>query len=424
MELVMAILRAVFLFFTMVILAMIFPQSSFAQRTFTFPRFGEQGYATVRVTGRASFRRIFYSVRQAAWMRGDLDAILATEEDLARENPGKVIHLCRRGGERLSLARDSAVFYEQCDPAHRARWLVQGVTYRVPLRGSATPSGVAPHAHAQQEEALLASDQAVHGHHVLSAESLTNRSQDGSPNLVERAYPQGSSSRDDGRVNWRDPSLVFLVALSAMFLLFAFVYDRMQRRASETEKAIRKASHTENMRLVRELGAKEREIALLAQSRLRVQSDSDAIRRAHDREQCAKNRVQQDYTDLKEEVEFVRAQLSLAVKEAEGVQAELARDAELKLKLEEELSHTQQELGRQTAQLFAFAQTEQELIAHIRELQAQELTYRKHSEHVLQEAAQEVADLSEKNDRLSEQLENEHRLREEAETELLALGLH
>ena len=43
---------------------------------------------------------------------------------------------------------------------------------------------------------------------------------------------------------------------------------------------------------------------------------------------------------------------------------------------------------------------------------------------MLQEAAQEVADLSEKNDRLSEQLENEHRLREEAETELLALGLH
>jgi len=43
---------------------------------------------------------------------------------------------------------------------------------------------------------------------------------------------------------------------------------------------------------------------------------------------------------------------------------------------------------------------------------------------VLQEAAQEVADLSEKNDRLSEQLENERRLREEAETELLALGFH
>jgi len=420
----MAILRAVFLFFTMVILAMIFPQSSFAQRTFTFPRFDEQGYATVRVTGRASFRNLFHSVRQAAWMRGDLDAILATEEDLARENPGKVIHLCRSDGERPSLARDPAIFYEQCDPVHRARWLVQGVTYRIPLRNSTAPSVVAPHARAQHNEALLPSEQAAHGDHMASAESLANRSQDESSNLAEGSYPQNESSRDDGRVNWRDFSLAFLLALSALFLLFAFVYDRMQKRFSEAEKTIRKDAHAENLRLARELGAKDREIALLVESRLRLQSDRDAIRRAHDREQRAKNRMQQDYADLKDEVEFVRAQLSLAVKEAEGVQAELARDAELRLKLEEELLHAQQELGLQAARISTFAQTEQELIAHIRELQAQELTYRKHSEHVLQEAAQEVADLSEKNDRLSEQLENERRLREEAETELLALGFH
>lgn len=360
----MAIVRMVCLFLFAAVTTMVFPQASFAQegsRNFTSPHLNmDEGYATIRVTGRASFREISRSVRQTAWMRGERDALLANEEDFARENPGRIIHLCRTPTERPRMARDPAVFYEGCDPSHRARWLVQGLTYRIPIRREPPSVAEAPAVPVIVREPERRDEAAV----------------------APAPIPPPREASSDNQIHWKELIVGFLGALGILFILFAFVRRGMQKRFARDTAAMRvfaaQNANAKNAILERKLEAKDREIELLVQSRERLEGERDAVRKSRDAEQREKNQLQQAFLRLKEGAERARAQLPEII---ENVQAEVAqRDADI-LTLQEELTRARQELDTQAARISAFVQAELDSQAHLNELHAHVLVLEAREQH-------------------------------------------